>query len=216
MQSLSPIEVPFSTDPCSGSGGTQNSSSSGGLYDTSSSSARFSSSSTLPSSSSIENYTDDSVHAHPKPSKPLPNLPLPVAKSGFFQRASERTFSVGRKAAQTEPAVEAVQVPHIPRNAVSIPQPNAFYNNLPDLGRITRPRAMTETSGSTATPPKLLDTELDFGGSSDVDFGNMFEGFDSDRKRISRSPENLSPAEAVRCPQLTKRKCTKSVCSETA
>jgi len=123
---------------------------------------------------------------------------------------------VGRKAAQTEPAVEAVQVPHIPRNAVSIPQPNAFYNSLPDLGRITRPRAMTETSGSTATPPKLLDTELDFGGSSDVDFGNMFEGFDSDRKRISRSPENLSPAEAVRCPQLTKRKCTKSVCSETA
>ena len=105
---------------------------------------------------------------------------------------------MGRKAAQTEPAAETVQVPQIRRNALSTPQPNnAYYNNLPDLGHITRPRGMTETSGSTATPPKLLDAELDFGGSSETDFGNMFEGFDGDRKRISRSPETLSPADAV-------------------
>ena len=43
---------------------------------------------------------------------------------------------------------------------------------------MTRERALTEssyTSGSTATPPKILDTGLDF-GSSDLDgFGRMFD-----------------------------------------
>ena len=56
---------------------------------------------------------------------------------------------------------------------------------------------MTETSGSTATPPKLLDTDLDFGESNDMDFENMFETFDSDRKQITKSPENLSPLDSV-------------------
>lgn len=52
---------------------------------------------------------------------------------------------------------------------------------------VTRERAMTEssyTSGSTATPPKLLDTDLDL-GQSDLDgLGTMFESFGKRRSQI--------------------------------
>jgi hypothetical protein len=56
----------------------------------------------------------------------------------------------------------------------------------------TRERAMTEssyTSGSTATPPKLLDTDLDL-GQSDLDgLGSMFESFGKRRSQILSGPE---------------------------
>ena len=54
---------------------------------------------------------------------------------------------------------------------------------------------MTETSyasASTATPPRLLDTDLGFGQSDDLDdFGDMFEGIGDGRKRISQTPEAI-------------------------
>lgn len=57
---------------------------------------------------------------------------------------------------------------------------------------------MTETSASTATPPKLLDTDLDFGHSDDADgFGSMFDRFGVDRSSISRSPDNLDVPDNV-------------------
>ncbi|MCJ1419366.1 hypothetical protein MMC32_005720 [Xylographa parallela] len=176
-----------------GSGGTQKSSSSGGLYDTSSSSARFSSSSTLPSTSSIENHTDDSIHAHPKPLPALPIPPIPAAQPGFLRQAG-RTFSLGRKAAQAAQiaqTAEAVQDVPEREEMLSTPQYRVPSADVSETPHITRQRAMTETSGSTATPPKLLDTDLDFGQADDPDdFGNMFEGFGDDRKRLSRSPDS--------------------------
>ena len=58
---------------------------------------------------------------------------------------------------------------------------------------------MTETSGSTATPPKLLDTEFGFGHSGEFDdFGNMFEGINSGSGQISRCSGNLNAIESVR------------------
>ncbi|MCJ1399692.1 hypothetical protein MMC11_002894 [Xylographa trunciseda] len=203
---------PIPTSGNRGSGGTQKSSSSGGLYDTSSSSARFSSSSTLPSTSSIENHTDDSVHAHPKPLPSLPIPPIPAAQPGFLRQAG-RTFSFGRKAAQAAQVAQAAQAAQAAREAqvaqagqdfqqrqemFSTPQPRVSPADVLETPHISRPRAMTETSGSTATPPKLLDADLDFGNSDDPDdFGNMFEGFGSERKRFSRSPDNLNVPEQI-------------------
>ncbi|MCJ1282059.1 hypothetical protein MMC26_001382 [Xylographa opegraphella] len=188
---------PTPTSSNRGSGGTQKSSSSGGLYDASSSSARFSSSSTLPSTSSVENHTDDSVHAHPKPLPALPIPPIPAAHPGFFRQAG-RTFSLGKKATQTAhpaPVAQAAQATQdFPKQEemFSTPQHRIASADVSEIPHLSRQRAMTETSGSTATPPKLLDTDLDFGHLDDPDdFGNMFEGFESNRRRFSRSPENL-------------------------
>lgn len=52
---------------------------------------------------------------------------------------------------------------------------------------MTRERALTESSyasGSTATPPKLLDTDLDLGQSDLDDLGTMFESFGKRRSQL--------------------------------
>ena len=186
------------TDSYRGSGGTQKSSSSGGLYDTSSSSARFSSSSTLPSTSSVENSADDYAHAAPKSDRAFPIPPTPPTQPAFSLRNAGRSFSFGRKAAQAAYVAQQAQQAQEPQNDSSPLQSHQSYGNIPDVPYITRPRACTETSGSTATPPKLLDTELDFGYSGDNDdFGNMFDGFGSDRAKLSRSPDNLEVPNVV-------------------
>lgn len=59
---------------------------------------------------------------------------------------------------------------------------------------MTRERALTEssyTSGSTATPPKLLDTDLDL-GESDLDgLGTMFESFGKRRSQLMSGQDAL-------------------------
>lgn len=60
---------------------------------------------------------------------------------------------------------------------------------------------MTESSfasASTATPPKLLDADLNFGGSDLDGFGNMFESFERrsralDGQGITLMPNTASP-----------------------
>ncbi|MCJ1467404.1 hypothetical protein MMC07_006028 [Pseudocyphellaria aurata] len=147
-----------------GSGGTNNSASSGGQNDNSSSSARYSSSSTLPSSTDV-----------PLDDKPLPN-PMELRKippePHTLLRAAGRTFSFGRKKA--------------PPLASSSPRFTPSPQNAPGYPSGKRERAMTESSyasGSTATPPKLLETDLDL-GQSDLDgFGTMFESFGKRRSQ---------------------------------
>ena len=164
----------------SGSGGTNNSSSSGGLYDASSS-ARFSSSSTLPSSSSIEASPDEISQPHPKMQHSL-SIPLPPTTTSqpFSLRAASRTFSFGRRLTQQSPDASAL--------------PNISNGISQDYGIVPRPRGMTETSyasASTATPPKLLDTDLSFGEADDLDgFGNMFDGIGNFKNKGLKGQES--------------------------
>ncbi|KAI4158749.1 MAG: hypothetical protein L6R39_000486 [Caloplaca ligustica] len=175
-----------------GSGGTNNSSSSGG-HDNSSSSARFSSSSTLPSSTDIP--LDDKSLPNPHDPHKIPTPPIP-ATHPLSLRAGGRTFSFGRKK------------PSSPSSASPITQPPQIYSHAQEPVFHGRERALTESSyasGSTATPPKLLDTGLDL-GTSDLDsFGDMFENFgrrtstlgvDANGLGVTKteSPESISPA----------------------
>lgn len=154
-----------------GSGGTNNSSSSGG-HDNSSSSARFSSSSTLPSSTDIP--LEDKPLPHPHDAHRLPPPPVP-ATHPLSLRAGGRAFSFGRKKPQS------------PSAGSPITQPPQVYGRSEDSGIHGRDRGLTESSyasGSTATPPKLLDAGLDL-GSSDLDsFGDMFENFGKRRSTL--------------------------------
>ena len=149
----------LSIDCIRGSGGTNNSASS--KYDTSSSSARYSSTSTLPSSADIP--LDDGPSPHPKDTDNIPLPPIPNSSPLSF-RAGGRTFSFGRKKAQTSDNSQ-----HPPPNHS---EDTAGYTP------VTRERALTETSytsGSTATPPKFLEGGLDL-ALSDLDgFGTMFD-----------------------------------------
>ncbi|KAI4133447.1 MAG: hypothetical protein LQ338_000183 [Usnochroma carphineum] len=147
--------------PISGSGATNHSSSSGG-HDNSSSSARFSSSSTLPSSTDIT--PDDKPLPNPYDAHNVPTPPIP-ATHPLSLRAGGRTFSFGRRK------------PQPPSSSSPIAQPPQAYTQSQEPGMQGRQRALTESSyasGSTATPPKLLDTGLDLGIS---DLGDMFENF---------------------------------------
>ena len=148
----------------SGSGGTNNSSSSGG-HDNSSASARFSSSSTLPSSTDIA--LDDKPLPNPRDAHSVPTPPIP-ATHPISLRAGGRAFSFGRRKPQS------------PASASPITQPPQIYSHSQEPGIKGRERALTESSyasGSTATPPKLLDTGLDLGNSDLDNFGDMFENF---------------------------------------
>lgn len=155
------------------SGGTNHSSSTGCLYDTSSSSARFSSTSTLPSSTDVT-----PEEPHPTGSKmvhELPIPPIPESQPAFSVRAGGRTFSFGRKAAQP-------------------PSPSTTHAEAPGKKATVRERATTTSSfasASTATPPKLLDTDLSFGGSDFDGFGKMFESFGKRRSRALGEQDTL-------------------------
>ncbi|KAL8703280.1 MAG: hypothetical protein Q9201_003521 [Fulgogasparrea decipioides] len=164
-----------------GSGGTNNSSSSGG-HDNSSASARFSSSSTLPSSTDIP--LDDKGHSNPPDSRRVPAPPIP-ATHPLTLRAGGRTFSFGRRKPQS------------PASTSPITHPPQAYGLAQEPGVYSRERALTESSyasGSTATPPKLLDTGLGL-GSSDLDgFGDMFENFGKRRSTLGADVVGLGDA----------------------
>lgn len=181
-----------------GSGGTHNSASSAGQNDNSSSEARFSSTSTLPSSADIP--LDDGPSPNAKNASNLPAPPLPMSNPLSF-RAAGRAFSFGRKRVESP----TVDVPG--------PGPLLSTDNARSEGyeSFSRPRAMTEssyTSGSTATPPKLLGAGLDLDQSSLSEFGTMFESFGKSEIKLveepevlggtdTESPENVSSARSV-------------------
>jgi hypothetical protein len=172
-----------------GSGGTNNSTSS--KYDNSSSSARYSSTSTLPSSTDIP--LDDGSSPHPKDSDNIPIPAIPNSSPLSF-RAGGRTFSFGRKKAQT--------------SSDTAPPPPQHVSDSPAYTPATRERALTESSyasGSTATPPMLLDTGLDFGPSDLDGFGSMFDNVGKRESQIQGSkmslgvPRSESPVRPLDC-----------------
>lgn len=180
--------IPSALIQSRGSGGTNNSTSS--KYDNSSSSARYSSTSTLPSSTDIP--LDEGTSPHPKNSD---NIPLPAIpnSSPLSFRAGGRTFSFGRKKAQTS-------------NNTSPPPQHA--SESPAYTPATRGRALTEssyTSGSTATPPMFLDTGLDFGPSDLDGFGSMFDNVGKRESQMQGSqmslgvPRTESPVRPLDC-----------------
>ncbi|KAL1968475.1 hypothetical protein VTN77DRAFT_1685 [Rasamsonia byssochlamydoides] len=156
-----------------GSGGTNHSTSTAGLYD-SSSSARFSSSSTLPSSTDVPVQNDLSRTLHD-----IPVPPVPESSSLFSLRAGGRTFSFGTK----------------PGRLSTPPQQHQQQQQQQHHGPSSqaRERAMTASSVSTATPPRLLDSDLKLNGEDDDNFSNMFEGFGKRKSALLQSnPGNRS------------------------
>ena len=170
----------------SGSGGTNNSASSGGHNDNSSSSARYSSTSTLPSSTDIpldENFSSNVEGLYRTSAPPVPET------SPRSLRAAGRALSFGRKKVGLPTSASQSES----RPAVEDEESNGYP-------RLNRPRAMTESSyasGSTATPPKLLETGLDF-GQSDLDgFGSMFESFGKRQSQIMDESSTIAGAQSV-------------------
>lgn len=108
-------------------------------------------------------------------------------------KAAGRAFSFGRKKAELGNTVTRPRIDHAQTDG------SAHY---------TRERAYTESSHaseSTATPPKLLDTGLDFGSTDN--FGRMFESFDNAKQQDNKgqsalgfieteSPRNMTPTGA--------------------
>ena len=157
---------------------TNHSASSGGQNDNSSASARFSSSSTRPSSTDAP--LDDRPPPLPKDlhHRPVPPIPEPAQ---FSFRSSARTFSFGRKKPQPPSTTSS------PTSRSALPPGRSqTYNG------VTRERALTEssyTSGSTATPPQLLDSDLDLGESDLEGLGTMFESFGKRRSQLMSGPD---------------------------
>ena len=175
-----------------GSGGTHNSASSGGQNDNSSSEARFSSTSTLPSSADVP--LDDRPSPDAKGSYNIPTPPVPESNP-LSLRVAGRAFSFGRKRAE------------LPSVTGTGPQPVVEHMKSDSYESFNRPRAMTEnsyTSGSTATPPKLLGTGLDLEQSDLAEFGNMFDSFGKNESKLGEELGELGTTntEAAVCLDL--------------
>ena len=149
-----------------GSGGTENSVTTD-HYNSAASSAQLSTS-TNPSS------TDSRSDRNVPTIKDIPVPPAPSARPGFL-RNSARTFSLGM-------GIKSAKESHIAtpeRPPIAVIHPS--YES-------TRSRAMTASSASTATPPKLFDSDLALDDSELDGFGNMFDGIGV------RSSQDFSPA----------------------
>ena len=163
--------------PFRGSGGTENSLSTRAPYSSAASSARLSSSSTIPSSSDAHSEVNIN-HANQRPFRDIPVPPTPPTRPGFSLRSASRTFSTGSKTTDLPPKAPASRPPTISTQ----PTPLAH-------GR--RERAMTASSASTATPPRILDSDLTI-DDHDIDgFSNMFDGIGAQTNRKINSAHDL-------------------------
>ncbi|KIW71935.1 hypothetical protein PV04_00161 [Phialophora macrospora] len=136
-----------------GSGGTERSHSTA-PYDSAASSARLSTSSTNPSS--IDARSDKNVQAPgSRPHNDIPVPPPASARPGFL-RSPARTFSFG--------------VVKGSRGSPTLPDAT-----LPPLVNNKRNRTVTESTASTATPPRLFDSDLSLENTELDGFGNMFD-----------------------------------------
>ena len=136
----------------SGSGGTERSHST--PHNSAASSARLSTSSTNPSS--IDARSD--YNAHSAGTRPPTDIPTPApvsARSGFLNSPAS-TFSFG-----------------LAKNSRG--SPTSPINTTPSFPDNTRNRTVTSSTASTATPPKLFDSDLVLDNSELDGFGNMFD-----------------------------------------
>lgn len=156
----------------SGSGGTANSLSTA-QNDSAASSARLSSSSTNPSS--VE--TNSARNVKPPGQRSYDDIPAPppaASRSGFLKNAG-RTFSFGINRNSSR---EINDLPPIP----PIPSDKSRRSTVTN----SRDRAMTASSVTTATAPRLDDSSFSI-KESDDDFGNMFAGIQHKSSReVSR------------------------------
>ncbi|KAL2416413.1 hypothetical protein ABEF95_004012 [Exophiala dermatitidis] len=147
-----------------GSGGTERSLSTA-PYDSGASSTRLSISSTNPSS--VDTRSDQNVQGTTQ--KTTNDLPVPPSSSAkpHFLRSPGRTFSFGiTKGNRGSPT-------------------SSPGGSLPALNN-NRNRAVTTSTASTATPPRLFDSDLALDKSELDGFGNMFD-------HIGSSPDAAAP-----------------------
>ncbi|KAM0564016.1 hypothetical protein ACHAPJ_000224 [Fusarium lateritium] len=163
-------------------------------------SSRHSNASTAPSSTNLEGQ-DDPKHFQKKNLHDI--APRPAVKSsgsGFLNRAG-RTFSFGvqKKHNASSPKIGNDEIPPVP--AI---QQDAYSG---------RSRGLTESTTSTATPPKLEmeNGNMDMGG----DFGSMFSTFDKRASVVtmradgSAAPRSLTNNRPIQPPPLSINKAAK-------
>jgi hypothetical protein len=151
---------------------TNNSVSTKAPYSSAASSARLSSSSTIPSSADTRSDIS-AASGNPKHFHDIPVPPAPVPRPPFSLRSSARTFSFGSRTGG-------------PVSIASQPPPPAVRRGVPTVDS-SRDRAFSASTASTATPPKLLDSELGFGDGDADGFSNMFDNIGN------RDSRNMSP-----------------------
>ncbi|EGC43935.1 conserved hypothetical protein [Histoplasma capsulatum var. duboisii H88] len=102
---------------------------------------------------------------------PIQDVPVPpMHDSSFFSlRSSGRTFSFGNKSSSAK---------SLQRQDVVTPRSRGTV--------ATRESAATASTTSTATPPRLPDTNLDMGDA--LSFGNMFDGLDREKENHKEQP----------------------------
>ncbi|RMD44361.1 hypothetical protein DV735_g858, partial [Chaetothyriales sp. CBS 134920] len=119
--------------------------------------------STSTNPSSIDSLSDPYGQQHQVKAVPAP--PPPSARPGFL-RNSTHTFSLTKSLRPAKAAVDTGPVRVIPPTTDS-----------------TRSRALTTSSASTATPPKLFDSEVGLDSVGLDSFGNMFDGIGTHTSR---------------------------------
>ncbi|KAL9614750.1 MAG: hypothetical protein Q9167_000741 [Letrouitia subvulpina] len=117
------------------------------------------------------------------PTRPynVPTPPIPESQP-LTLRAAGRTFSFGRRK------------PQLPGQSTSSPRLTDLQPPIPESSTQSRERASTESSyasTSTATPPKIMDTGLDLGGTDLDNFGDMFENFGKRRSGLGGDVNGL-------------------------
>ncbi|KAK2762415.1 hypothetical protein FQN53_007546 [Emmonsiellopsis sp. PD_33] len=110
---------------------------------------------------------------------PIQDVPVPPVHDSIFSlRSAGRTFSFGTKAPK-------------------IQRPDAVTPWSRDSN--TRDRALTTSTTSTATPPRLPETDLTMGDSTG--FGNMFDGLEKEKEKPREvAPSSPSPVTVNRSP----------------
>lgn len=165
------------TSSFSSSTWTDNSVSTKAPYGSAASSARLSSSSTIPSSTDTRSDVS-TASRNPKPFHDIPVPPPQVPRPPFSLRSSARTFSFGSRTSAS-PLVASQTPPSAVSRAAAVIDSS-------------RDRAFSASTTSTATPPKLLDSDLAF-GDNDVDgFSNIFDNIGKRDSKIMSTRQDLS------------------------